>query len=399
MQGAVAADSTVALSRGTRIGGAALSALALLALLGWSVRSNLAGGQTDVAAAPGGIRVERGSLLQTVVATGTTEPVSRVEVKSQVSGLIRRVLVEKGDRVKPGQPLFELDRDRLEARASGLEAALAMRRAEAAHDLVGRASIVLDEKTRDLERGRELARHGVVSATELERAERAVRLAEVDLTDARAETAARRAAVLEAEYALRQAQKDLEESVIRAELDAIVVDRRVDLGSVVADVTSSGGTVLAVLADDTRVRLVAEVDENEIAGVRVGQSAHVTLDAYPGEAFAGRVAKVAAAGTVETNVSNFEIEIELPADPRIKLGMSADARVAVREWKDALLVPVSAIAREASGPVVRVIDASAPDGARDVPIRELYSDGFQSVVGDELRAGERLLARGEGDAE
>jgi HlyD family secretion protein len=145
------------------------------------------------------------------------------------------------------------------------------------------------------------------------------------------------------------------------------------------------------------VRLVAEVDENEIAAVRVGQSAQVTLDAYSGETFAGHVSKVEAAGTVETNVSNFEIEIELPADPRIKLGMSADARVAVREWKDALLVPVAAIAREASGPVVRVVDASAPEGARSVPIRELYSDGFQSVVGDELRAGERLLVRGDAD--
>jgi HlyD family secretion protein len=399
MQGVAGTNATLALSRGTRIGGVVFSALAILALVAWSVRSNLAGGQTDVAAAPGGIRVERGTLLQTVVATGTTEPLSRVEVKSQVSGLIRRVLVEKGDRVTPGQPLFELDRDRLEARVSGLEAALAMRRAEAAHDLVGRASIVLDEKRRDHARSLELARHGVVSPTELERAERAVRLAQVDLTDARAETDARRAAVLEAEYALRQAQKDLEESVIRAELDAIVVDRRVDLGSVVADVGSSGGTVLAVLADDTRVRLVAEVDENEIAAVRVGQSAQVALDAYPGEAFAGRVSKVAAAGTVEANVSNFEIEVELPSDPRIRLGMSADARVAVREWKDALLVPVAAIAREASGPVVHVIDASAPDGARAVPIRELYSDGFQSVVGDELEPGERLLVRAGADAE
>ena len=397
MQGSAVVESAPPLSRGTRIAGVAFAALALLALLGWSARSNLAAGESDVVAAARGVPVERGTLRQTVVATGTTEPVSRVEVKSQVSGLVRRVLVEKGDRVKPGQPLFELDRDRLEARASGLEAALAMRRAEAARDLVGRASIVLDEKRRDLERSRELSRHGVVSPAELERVERALRLAQVDLTDARAETAARQAAILQAESALRQAQTDLEESVIRAELDAIVVERRVDLGSVVADVTSSGGSVLAVLADDTRVRLLADVDENEIAGVQVGQSAQVTLDAYPGESFSARVARVAASGTVETNISNFEIELELPRDPRIRLGMSADARVAVKEWRDALLVPVAAITRQEAGPVVRVIDATAPDGVRDLPIRELYSDGFQSVVGDELRAGERLLVRGAED--
>ncbi len=397
MHGSSVVESAQPLSRGTRIGGSALAALALLALLGWSARSRLAAGEIDVAAGQRGVAVERGTLRQTVVATGTTEPLSRVEVKSQVSGLVRRVLVEKGDRVKPGQPLFELDRDRLLARVSGLEAALAMRRAEAAHDLIGRASIVKDDKRRDLARSRELARHGVVSPAELERSDSALRLAAVDLTDARADTAARQAAVLQAESALLQAQTDLEESVIRAELDAIVIERRVDLGSVVADVTSSGGSVLAVLADDTRVRLLAEVDENEIAGVQVGQSAEVTLDAYPGESFAARVVKVAASGTVETNVSNFEIELELPRDPRIRLGMSADARVAVKEWRDALLVPVAAITRQESGPVVRVLDASAPDGVRAVPIRELYSDGFQSVVGDELRAGERLLVRGAED--
>jgi HlyD family secretion protein len=305
------------------------------------------------------------------------------------------VHAEKGQRVRAGEPLFELDSDRLAARVAGLEAALAMRRAEARRDLVGRATLVRAERERELGRAQKLFEHGVVSPTELERAEHAFRLAAVDLTDARAETAARHAAVQEAEGALRQARKDLEESLIRAPVDAILVERRVEIGSVVADVSAAGGSVLAILADDSSLRLVAEVDENEIAPVRIGQSADVTLDAFAGETFTGTVVKVMESGTVETNVSNFEVEIELPADPRIKVGMSADARVAVREFHDVLLVPNAAIERDADGAAVRVVDPAADESGRRVPIREVYSDGFHTVVGDELREGDRLLVAGE----
>jgi HlyD family secretion protein len=398
MDGEVVDMETAQLSILARITATALAAASLLVFAYWGLTRDLGAAEVedvDVAAGFHAVRVVRGDLRQTVVATGRIEPYARLEVKSQVPGLVRRVHAEKGERVALGDPLFELDTDRLEARVAGLEAALAMRRAEAQRDLVGRAALVRAERERDFARAKQLSAHGVVSSADLERAEHALRLAEVDLTDARADKAARRAAVQEAEGALRQARKDLEESLIRAPVDAILVERRVEIGSVVADVSAAGGSVLAILADDSSLRLVAEVDENEIAPVRVGQDADVTLDAFAGESFSGTVVKVMESGTVETNVSNFEIEIELPADPRIKLGMSADARVVVHEWSDALLVPNAAIERGAGGASVRVIDPAADDGARHVAIHEIWSDGFQTVVGDELSEGDRLLVAGE----
>jgi HlyD family secretion protein len=395
MNAEVVGAEQVQLSWLARITGTALAAASLLLFAYWGVTRDLGASEVDVAAGFRAVRVERGDLRQTVVATGRIEPYARLEVKSQVPGLVRRVHAEKGDRVLAGAPLFELDTERLAARVAGLEAALAMRRAEAQRDLVGRATLVLAERGREFERAKELHAHGVVSPTELERAEHALRIAEVDLTDARAESAARSAAVQEAEGTLRQARKDLEESLIRAPVDAILVERRVEIGSVVADVSAAGGSVLAILADDSRLRLVAEVDENEIAPVRVGQPADVALDAFPGETFAGTVVKVMESGTVETNVSNFEVEIELPADPRLKVGMSADARVVVHEWSDVLLVPNAAIERDGDAPAVRVVDPEADAGARRVAIREIWSDGFKTVVGDELHEGERLLVAGE----
>ena len=337
------------------------------------------------------LTVSRGTLRQTVVATGRMEPLSRVLVKSEVSGVVRHVRIEEGDRVERGQVLFELDRERLEDRVNALRAGLHVKRAAAQYDLVGRASLELDQARREHERVSKLHERGVTSEREFDDSLHRVRLAQVGVTDAKAEKAAREAAVLEAEHMLRQAEKDLERALIRAPIDGLVVERSVDIGAVVADVTAAGATLLAVVVDDQRIRLVAEVDENDIAPVRVGQTAEVTVDAFPGETFVATVRKVSSSGTVDHNVSNFEIEIELPADERIRVGMSADARVVVTEHADVLLIPNNAIVRGGEGPRVRVEDPDASGGFRLRRIQEGYSDGFQTVVQRGLREGEAVL--------
>jgi HlyD family secretion protein len=320
------------------------------------------------------------------------EPLSRVPVKSEVSGVVRHVRVEEGDRVERGQILFELDRERLADRVNALRAGLHVKRAAAQYDLVGRASLELEQARREHQRIAKLHERGVTSAREFDDSLHQLQLAEVSLTDARAEKEAREAAVLEAEHMLRQAEKDLERAFIRAPIDGLVVERPVDIGAVVADVTAAGATLLAVVADDQRIRLVAEVDENDIAPVRVGQTAEVAVDAFPDETFIGSVRKVSSSGTVDHNVSNFEIEIELPADERIRVGMSADARVVVSEHADVLLIPNNAILRGREGPRVRVRDNDASGGFRLAKIQEGYSDGFQTVVREGLREGEVVLA-------
>lgn len=335
--------------------------------------------------------VRRGDLRHTVAATGRMEPLSRVPVKSEVSGLVRRVRVEEGDRVEQGQVLFELDRERLQDRVNALRAGLQIKRAATEWDLVGRASLELDQARRDHERIAKLYERGVTSQQEFEDSRHKFRLAEVSLTDARAEKAGREAAVAEAEHRLSQAERDLARAVIRAPIDGLVVERPVDIGAVVADVTAAGATLLAVVADDQRIRLVAEVDENDIARVRVGQEAEVSIDAFSEETFQGTVRKVSSSGTVEHNVSNFEIEIELAADERLRVGMSADARVVVLEYRDVILVPNVAIVRGGEGPRVRVRDAEASGGFRLSRIAEGYSDGFQTVINGGVEEGEVVL--------
>jgi HlyD family secretion protein len=335
--------------------------------------------------------IARDDLLETVAASGTMEPRVRVPVISEVSGIIASVHVEEGARVERGQPLFELDRERLEARVAERQAELSLRQANARFDLVGRASVDRDRAAQDFARAKALRAKGVASELDFERAERDARVAEIAVRDADAELAARAAAVLQAREALHQAERDLRNAVVRAPIDGRVIERAGEIGRAVADVTANGGTTIAVIADDTRIRLVAEIDENDVARVRPGQRALVTLDALPDESFEGTVRKVSSAGAIEANVSSFTIDVELPGDERLRVGMSADARIVIGEHAGVLLIPNSGLVRRDREVLVRVPDVGGGKAYRFVPVKTGYSDGFRTIISEGLAAGDVIL--------
>jgi HlyD family secretion protein len=368
--------------------GAALGFVWLVYLgLTWDMRR----AEREPPAAWRAVAVERGSLRETVVATGVMEPLARVVVQSEIPGVVASVHADDGDRVARGRPLVELDRSRLEDQAAELRAALAHREALARVDVVGRAEVDLADARRDHERARRLLERGVLSEEVVDDAAHRARLAAIALADAEALRDARLAAAARARSALARVERDLEKSVIRSPVDGVITKRRVEVGAAVADL-QNGGTVIAELADDSRIHLLGELDENDVAGVREGQSAEIRVDAFPGELFAGTVRKIASAGAHEGSLSIFEVEIEIEPDPRVRVGMSADARIVVREHANALLVPNAALVRGEDGPRVRVPDPGS-DEVRLLEIRELTSDGFRTALAEP----EGAAALGEGD--
>ncbi len=390
-------------TRGSRIKRVAqMGAIGLGALLGIvgvfrGLTADMAPGDGDPDAEFRTHGVERGDLAEPIVAAGSIEPLVRVPVIAEVSGIISLVHVEEGDRVHKGQPLFELDRERLDARVAERRADLQLRKANASYDLVGRAEVLRDRAKREHARKQELHGSQVASQLALQRAEQDLRLAEIGVRDARAELQARHAAVAQSRELLRQAERDLANAVIRAPIDGIVIRRDGEIGRAVADVTNSGGTVVAVVADDTRLRLVAEVDENDIARVRVGLESTVSIDAFPDEEFEGHVRKISAAGTVEGSVSNFEVEIEVASDGRLRVGMSCDARVVVQRHEDVVIVPNTAIVRRDGAIQVRIPDVGGGGEAFVLaPIRLGSSDGFNSIVAEGLSEGDVILLRADG---
>jgi len=369
----------------------ALCALALAGLvflgLTWELR------EAGAVASPGEalVPVVRGSLRETAVATGVTEPGARVVVQSEISGIIAQIHVEEGNRVQRGQPLVELDHETLEDRVAIQSASLRHRRALAAIDMVGTARVRLAKARQDFARTRRLFEKGVASTARMDEARHALEMTELDLSNARAEHEARLAAVSEARSMLRRAQRDFEKSVIRAPIDGVVVSRPVEVGTAVGGLEAGGMvTILAEIANDERIHVLATVDENDIARVQVGQAAEVRIDAFPGEVFEGLVRKVSLAGARVQGLSDFDVEIEIESDHRIRVGMSADARIVVDEHEDVLLVPNLAIHRTGKG--LRVQRVLADSGLEMVPIETGYTDGFQTIVRKGLDEDDLVMA-------
>ena len=372
-----------------------LAALVGAAALLWVVYTGLTWdlrGLDEAAAAHRSVPVIRGELPERVVATGFTQPLARVVVQSEIPGIVAAVHVDDGDRVERGEPLVELDRERIEHRVAELRAALDRQRALARLDLVGRAKAELRRAQRNHDRIEQLFGTHIISGRQRDEVQTTLELAEIGVRDAHAELAARKAAAAQARQVLRRAEQDLEKSVVRSPSSGVVVRREVEVGSAVADI-ENGGTVIAVIADDGRIHLLADVDENDIARVRVDQLAEVRIDAFPGELFEGHVRKVSSSGTAVGSIANFEVEIELSPDERIRIGMSADARIEVRRHRDALIVPNAAIVRTAEGPKVRVSIDGSLEEFELVPIDETYSDGFQTAVRRGLSEGDLVLVR------
>ena len=277
--------------------------------------------------------VTRGDLTVTVTATGALQPLNQVEVGTEVSGTIATVEVDYNDRVDAGQVLARLDTARLEAQVEQSTAALEMARAQL---LEAQANVAetRSQLTR-LQRGLKLS-PSATSEQDLEAAEAAFKRAQAAETRARAQ-------IREAEARLRMDQTNLDKAVIRAPIDGIVLERKVEPGQTVA--ASLQTPVLFTLAENlTQMELQVDVDEADVGQVQEGQSAVFTVDAYPEREFPAEITQVRFAPQAEAGVVSYQTILTVDnSDLSLRPGMTATANVEVRAIEDALLVPNTAL--------------------------------------------------------
>lgn len=259
------------------------------------------------------VTVDRGSLSQVVTATGSLQPVTSVEIGSQVSGLITEVLVDYNDPVKAGQLIAKIDSSTYEQRLRQAEADLASSRAS--HTL-----------TRlNTERTRVLRTQNLVSAQELDQAE--AQLSQAD------------AALLTREAAVENAKVDLSRCSIFSPIDGIVIDRQTDVGKTVA--ASFNAPTLFIIANDlTRMQIHASISEADIGSVAVEQPVNFTVDAFPNRQFRGRVIQIRNSPKTESNVVTYQTIIEVRNDDqKLKPGMTANVSIVIAERPDTLRLP------------------------------------------------------------
>ncbi len=275
--------------------------------------------------------VTRGDLTIQVTATGTLAPLNQVDVGSEVSGMIEKVLVDFNDRVTQGQILARLNTDEQRARVVQVQAALAVADAR----VLQTAATVLETQLK-LKRCQTLAAKGLCTAQDLDAAQAGYARAQADDASARAQVSQARA-TLDAE------QTRLAKAVIRSPIDGVVLKRQIEPGQTVA--ASLQAPILFTLAESlAQMELRVAVDEADIGKVREGQTATFTVDAYGERVFPATIAQVRLAPLSVGGVVSYETILSLSnAELLLRPGMTATAHITVEEIHDALRVPNAAL--------------------------------------------------------
>lgn len=262
-------------------------------------------------------KVQRATIGSTVTATGTIEPVTKVEVGTQVSGIISKIYVDYNSEVKKGQLIAELDRTNLMSELASAKSSL-----EA-------AGSDLSYQKANHSRMKTLHDKGLVSDDEYETARLSLRQAE-STYDMRKE-------------AVAKAQTNLGYAYITSPINGVILSKAVEEGQTVAAGFTTP-TLFTIAQDLTDMRVIADVDEADIGDVAEGQKVEFTVDAYPNETFEGQVTQVRQEATTESNVVTYEVVISAP-NPSLKLkpGLTANVTIHTLEQPNLLSVPTKAL--------------------------------------------------------
>lgn len=275
--------------------------------------------------------VDKGHIQAEVVTSGTLNPVTTVDVGSEVSGKISKIYVDFNSHVKKGQVIAELDQDLFKTRVKQNEANY-----QSALASLNKAKINLKNTKKKYGRTLELFEKNLVSYEEKENAEAQYYNAQADVESAEAH-------LEQAESQLESSRLDLEHTIIRSPIDGVVINKNFNEGQTVA--ASFQAPVLFQIAQDlSQMQVECSVDEADIGKVKNGQKALFTVDAYPEDEFSGKVSQVRYAPHIEQNVVTYTTIVKVD-NPEMKLrpGMTATVTIIVGEAPNVLRVPNSAL--------------------------------------------------------
>ena len=277
----------------------------------------MAGGKKEEKVSFDTAKVENQNIHTSITATGTIEPVTSVTVGTQVSGIVAKLYVDYNSIVKKGQVIAELDRTNLISELNAQKANLAS------------AQSSLDYQKANFDRYQTLYDKGLVSADEFENAK-------LKYVQAKEQVASSRESV-------QRAQTNLGYATITSPIDGVVLSKAVEEGQTVA--ASFNTPELFTIAQDlTDMRVIADIDEADIGGVKEGQRVSFTVDAFPDDKFEGAVTQVRQQATTSSNVVTYEVVISAPNnDLKLKPGLTANVTIFTLEKNNVLAVPAKAL--------------------------------------------------------
>lgn len=326
--------------------------------------------------------VERGDMVQTVVATGSIRPLHQIEIRSTTGGTVRKFFVEEGDWVTAGQKLFEISPEA--SPAEQVRAREALRTSE----------VELRQAEDDLRIAKELTEKSLAPEQDLRNAERVVERARARLSGA------------EAEWALIQREQigdrkgDLAivqtSTTLLAPITGLIFTRELDEGATVTPTTSaSGGTVVITMGDHTQIEFRGDVDEADIGKLKSGLTANVTVQAFQGKTFTGQIYHISPVGRYSDKEQQIVFNVKATVDNtdgNLKVGMSATTKIVVDERKDIPILDEMALFYKGDSAFVKIVTDTLKGTTEDRSITLGISDGIRTEVTSGLSGGEIVSA-------
>jgi len=354
-------------------------------------------------------KVEKGDLAKSVVATGKIWPITQVEVKSKASGIVKKLYVEYGDKVKKGQLLAELDKEEIQARVdqarAQLEASTASlngTRADLVRARVDAEGPDVPLLKRAYDRAQGMASDGVVSASALDDAEKNYEMALNKQNVAKAQLQVLQAKIGQAQGQMSQDRanlKQLEEQLgyttIESPIDGIVLSRDVEIGDAVSSILVLGSTATLVMTmgDTSEVYVKGKVDESDIGKVYLGQPARIKVESFKDKTFTGKVTKISPMGVEKDNVTTFEVRVSINnPEGVLKAMMTANAEIILEEHKNVLQIPEGSILYDKDKKAsVEVPDRKAKEGKRKIAVNIGISNGAKTELLQGLKEGDQVV--------
>ncbi len=354
-------------------------------------------------------KVERGDLAKSVVATGKVTPITKVEVKSKASGIVKKLFVDAGDKVKKGQLLAQLDKEEIEAQVEQSRAAVQTAEASLTSSEADYDRAKVDAEGPDVpllkrayERAIGMAKEGVVSTSALEEAEKNYELALNKQNVAKAQATVLKAKIAQSQGQLAQDRanlKQLEEQLsytdIESPIDGVVLSRDVEMGDAVSSilVLGSSATLVMTLGDTSSVYVKGKVDESDIGKVYLGQPARIKVESFKDKTFNGVVTKISPMGVEKDNVTTFEVRVSINnPGGELKAEMTANAEIILEEHKNVLQIPEGAIIYDKDKKAsVEIPDPSAKDGKKKIAVNIGISNGAKTELLSGLKEGDQVV--------
>ena len=354
-------------------------------------------------------KVEKGDLAKSVVATGKVEPITKVEVKSKASGIVKKLLVQPSDKVKTGQLLAQLDKEEIQAqvdqsRAASQAAEASLKGAEADWE---RAKVDAEGPDvpllkRAYERAVGMAKAGVVSESALEDAQKNYEMAlnkqnvaKAQLIVLKAKIAQSQAQVARDRANLKQLEEQLSYTDIESPIDGVVLSRDVEMGDAVSSilVLGSSATLVMTLGDTSQVYVKGKVDESDIGKVYLGQPARIKVESFKDKTFNGVVTRISPMGVEKDNVTTFEVRVSINnPGGELKAEMTANAEIILEEHKNVLQIPEGSIIYDKDKKAsVEVPDHKGKDGKRKLAVNIGISNGAKTELLSGLKEGDQVV--------